>query len=591
MFIDAPRPRQYGRVKRIQWETGAADEGPSERPRSDADLGFVRRPMVRWFDPHQLVDTLARVVASGLWNSYADSRDIQALAASDVYDRSESSEIWVDYVSDLGDGFDSTYTVARTLAKEKLELSFDGEHVPTERGRILVMGGDQVYPVPKKSEYQNRLIGPYTAAMPCPPGDRPELFALPGSHDWYDGLINFSNVFCRGRLIGGWKTTQSRSYFVVKLPRGWWIWGVDLQFGDYLDEPQIRYFCNIGENLAAGDRIILCTAKEVESGRKTTEVFSDRDIRYLEREVVEPAGARVAVYLKSGRHHYCRYEEEGSGRQLITAGGGGAFLHPTHDLPERSRPHVEEKRDEFRKAAAYPSAPDSKRLRKWLFVLPAYNLPLAAFFGGIYVVLAFMLSLHLRNSHVSLGLTDLRRALWSSPTAFLLIMLIVVTFGIMVRLAHEASGAARLLIGLVHSVMLFATLGAVMIVASRLSSAFGSGAASLLAFLGFVAVFGGITGVLGISAYLWATNLLGFHGNEAYAPLHYPHYKNFLRLHIDEDGELTAYAVGIDKVTKKWRCSTDAAPDAPWLDPAGNEPELRLIEAPITIAKRLEPDG
>jgi hypothetical protein len=578
-------------MKRIQWQAGTTDDESSERPRSDQELGFVRRPMVRWFDPHQLVDTLSRVVASGLWNSYADSRDLQALAASDIYDRSEGSELWVDYVSDLGDGFNSTYTVARALAQEKLELASNGDHVATERGRILLMGGDQVYPVPKKKEYQNRLIGPYTAAMPEAAGETPELFAIPGSHDWYDGLINFSNVFCRGRPIGGWKTVQSRSYFAIKLPRGWWIWGVDLQFGDYLDEPQIRYFCNVGEHLAEGDRLVLCTAKEVESGRKTSEVFSDRDIRYLERQVVEPAGAHVALYLKSGRHHYCRYEEVGGGRQLVTAGGGGAFMHPTQNLPEHTRPHRGDEAAEFEKKTVYPSVRDSKRLRKWLFVLPVFNLPLAAAFGGIYVVLAFMLNLHLRNAHVSLSVTDLRLALWNSPTAFMLIMLMVVTFGIMVRLAHEAGGPTRLLIGLVHTAMLFATLAGVFIASSQLASHFGDGADSLLAFLGFVAVLGGLTGVLGISAYLWATNLLGFHGNEAYAPLHFPHYKNFLRLHIGDDGDLTVYPVGIDKVSKKWESSPEAAPDAPWLSPVGDEPQLRLIEEPITIGKRAESAG
>ncbi|HEX2273725.1 MAG TPA: hypothetical protein VHG90_07625 [Acidimicrobiales bacterium] len=577
-------------MKPIYWQQGSNDGTSTKRPQSDAELGFVRRPMVRWFDPHQLVDTLARVVASGVWNSYADSRDLQALTPSDVYDRSESSELWVGYVSDLGDGFDSTYTVARALAQEKLNLSFNDDHVATERGRILVMGGDQVYPVPKRAEYQNRLIGPYRAALPHPSGATPELFAIPGSHDWYDGLINFSNIFCRVRPIGGWKTTQARSYFAIKLPHGWWLWGIDVQFADYLDEAQIQYFRAAGEELDQGDQIVLCMAKEVDSGRKSTEVFSDRDVGYLEREVVEPADARVALYLKSGRHHYSRYEEEGGPCQLITAGGGGAFMHPTHALPERTRPHGNEDSGEFKKAAVYPSASDSKRLRKWLFVLPVYNLPLAAFFGGIYVVLAFMLNLHLRSAHVSLGLTDLRRALWNSPTAFMLIMLMVVTFGIMVRLAHEASSPARLLIGLVHTAMLFATLTGVFIGSSRLASLFGDGADSLLAFLGFVAVLGGVSGVLGISAYLWATNLLGFHGNEAYAPLHYMHYKNFLRLYIADDGDLTVYPVGIDKVTKKWQSTPDAGDDAPWFAPVGDEPELRLIEAPITIRKR-PPEG
>jgi hypothetical protein len=95
------------------------------------------------------------------------------------------------------------------------------------------MGGDQVYPVPKATEYGNRLIGPYRAAMPCTAAETPELFAIPGSHDWYDGLLNFTNVFCRGRSIGAWQTSQTRSYFALKLPHRWWLWGVDMQFGDY----------------------------------------------------------------------------------------------------------------------------------------------------------------------------------------------------------------------------------------------------------------------------------------------------------------------------------------------------------------------
>jgi hypothetical protein len=49
------------------------------RPSCPSDLGFVRRPMVRWLDPHQLVDTAVRVLLSGLFSSYADSRELQAL--------------------------------------------------------------------------------------------------------------------------------------------------------------------------------------------------------------------------------------------------------------------------------------------------------------------------------------------------------------------------------------------------------------------------------------------------------------------------------------------------------------------------------
>jgi hypothetical protein len=555
-----------------------------KRPSCDADLDFVRRPMVRWLDPHQLLDTVARVIASGVWSSYADSRELQALVPSKHCDRSAGSDLWFDYVSDLGDGWNSTYTVARLLAADRLNLPGDGGQHHTERGALLVMGGDQVYPVPKRSEYENRLIGPYRAALPCAPAGSPELFAIPGSHDWYDGLINFTNVFCRGRPIGGWTTSQARSYFAVKLPHHWWLWGVDLQFGNYLDEAQLRYFADAADAaMEPGDRIILCMAKEVESGRKSAEVSSDRSLDHLEREVVAAAGGRVALYLKSGRHYYARYAEDGGTGQLITAGGGGAFLHPTQDLPERSDPHADQGFARYRRAAVYPSAADSKRLRKRVFLLPAFNLPLAALFGAVQVLLAFMLNLHLDERHRDLDIGDLRLALWASPTAFLLIVLIIVTFGGLVRLAHDASGATRLVVGFVHSVMVFATAAVVMIVASDLSSRYGPGAGSLLAFLGLVMLMGGVGGALGISAYFWATNCLGFHGNEAYAPLHHPGYKNFLRLHIDTTGGLTVFPIGIDRVARKWRWCPDGPDHAPWLAPDGAEPAIRLIEPPVRV--------
>ncbi|MDQ6727727.1 MAG: metallophosphoesterase, partial [Actinomycetota bacterium] len=508
---------------------------PPPRPSTEAGTGFVRRPMVRWLDPHQLVDTTVRVLLSGIFSAYADNRELQALVPAEVPDRSGASELWFDYVADLGDGWNSTYTVAALLAAENLDLDCDGAQHSTERGRILVMGGDAVYPVPKAAEYENRMLGPYRSALPSAAGDAPELFAIPGSHDWYDGLVNFTSIFCRGRSIGGWKTRQRRSYFAVELPNRWWLWGVDIQFGAYIDETQLQYFADVAaDRVRPGDRIILCMAKEVESGRKQAEIHSDRDVEYLEREVIEPSGARLLLYLKSGKHYYSRYVEEEGARQHITSGGGGAFLHPTHNLPARMDLPGGPGSPAYRRAATYPSAAVSKGLRKRIWLLTPYNLPLATLFGTVQVLLAFMLSLHLGSRHLNLGLGDLRRALWDSPTAFLLILLMVVSLAAMVRFAHDASGLGRFLLGLVHSTLQLASVAGVMIVASRLSGAEGlHGVASLLVFLGLVAVLGGIGGTVGMSGYLWATNCLGFHGNEGYAPLHHQDLKHFLRLHID----------------------------------------------------------
>ena len=280
-------------------------------------------------------------------------------------------------------------------------------------------------------------------------------------------------------------------------------------------------------------------AKEVESGRKSAEVCSDREPGYLEREVVQPAGADVVLYLKSGRHYYARYEEvDGPASWSPPAAAGPSSTRPTTSpIASTPRATAAPARTGGRRSTRRGPGRRSSESGSWL--LPAFNLPLAGVLGGVQVLLVFMLGLHLDGRHSSVGFGDLPRALWESPIAFLLIILTIVSFGAMIRLAHDATGASRLLIGLTHSTLQFVGLAVVIVVASRLSASLGDGVASLLAFLAIVWVLGGIGGVVGISGYLWATNCLGFHANEAYAPLHHADDKNFLRLHIDADGTLT----------------------------------------------------
>src|SRR3981081_74121 len=76
---------------------GFADPPPPcpPRPSSPSDLGFVRRPMVRWLDPHQLVDTAVRVLLSGIFSAYADYRELQALEPAEMPDRSEQADLWL----------------------------------------------------------------------------------------------------------------------------------------------------------------------------------------------------------------------------------------------------------------------------------------------------------------------------------------------------------------------------------------------------------------------------------------------------------------------------------------------------------------
>src|SRR6266478_359433 len=145
--------------------------------------------MARWFNPILLLKLLRNVIVSTMFGQYADRRLIVAaldtVPKEELLDRAtvhtrlpegkpvlapdEEGAVWIDFVADLGDGFDATFAVASLLAKETIEVN---DHV-TRRGQILVMGGDEVYPLASGKAYQEQLRDPYGWASPPPTPIRP----------------------------------------------------------------------------------------------------------------------------------------------------------------------------------------------------------------------------------------------------------------------------------------------------------------------------------------------------------------------------------------------------------------------------------
>ncbi|MGH9900566.1 MAG: hypothetical protein ACRD68_01865, partial [Pyrinomonadaceae bacterium] len=217
----------------------------------------------------------------------------------------------------------------------------------TERGHVLIFGGDQVYPVASRKEYRERLLVPYKSALECtgpPPGEareddpHPWVFATPGNHDWYDSLVSFTRLFCAGRWFAGWLTQQSRSYYALRLPGRWWLLGIDVQLGSDLDGAQVRFFERVAKEMGEDDRVILCTAEPhwvlADLYKEFDEEYSESNLKFFEEKVLGDR-AQVFVYLAGDLHHYRRHEyrdRDGTTIQKITAGGGGAFLHPTHNM-------------------------------------------------------------------------------------------------------------------------------------------------------------------------------------------------------------------------------------------------------------------
>lgn len=170
---------------------------------------------------------------------------------------------------------------------------------------------------------------------------KPHVYAVPGNHDWYDGLVAFSRLFFSDlkREYKAWVTNQRRSYFALKLPHNWWLLGSDGQLESELDTPQMEFFRAIAETkMKSGDKVILCTAEPgwiyAEKYRTIDESIDQSDLIYLQDEIFKKNGIEIKVFLSGDLHHYRRHEESSkeSGVQKIIAGGGGAFLHPTHGL-------------------------------------------------------------------------------------------------------------------------------------------------------------------------------------------------------------------------------------------------------------------
>src|SRR5262245_45978307 len=75
----------------------------------------------------------------------------------------DEGALWVDYIADLGDGFEATYAMAYLLARHSLDVRGAEQELPA--GQILIFGGDLAYPNATMEEYDNRCIDPYSWAF------------------------------------------------------------------------------------------------------------------------------------------------------------------------------------------------------------------------------------------------------------------------------------------------------------------------------------------------------------------------------------------------------------------------------------------
>lgn len=597
---------------------------PPRRPTSMDELSFTRRPPVQWLSPPILARAGAKVVLSAVLGDYLDKREMQlSLAAGVLPSPSGADEVWVDLVADSGDGFDSTYTVAWCVSQPTIQPHGLDDEAGLPRGDFVIFGGDQIYPYPSPTEYKDRFVGPYTAALPWtqpavrPDDHHPQLLAIPGNHDWYDGLTSFMRVFAQPGWLGGRQLVQTRSYFAIDLPGQYWLWGIDIGNDAYVDVAQISYFSDAARKMAEGDRLILCTAKP-----SWTSVDSEpeayRNLSFVERRLV-PAYVETVLMVSGDKHYYARYEsttpgDDGERRTKITAGGGGAFLSATHDLeqrihvPARVQPSTiaqeqpEDVKESYDLRLSYPDQDRSRRLTWRAMALGRFNPRFPIIPALFYLLLFAANSSGLRTSGTPIaglaegwGYADLLFGRFRSPATIIVLLVfwaILAAFfdvpkrfdGKLAQISPVVFGwIYRGVIGLGHTVAHVLVQALVVLLAIQVCDPLG-GVWFIVAVAVFVALVGGALGSVVFGAYLvFALNVLGRHDTEAFSAFRHEGYKNFLRIKVTAQG-VTVYPIGIDEVCRDWDADPDAADDeASHIKPKTGSISMRLIEPPFTL--------
>ncbi|GAB3394380.1 hypothetical protein GCM10027568_24910 [Humibacter soli] len=607
---------------------GAKRHGMTQRDLSrdehERELGFKPRPAVRWLSLSQLVSAGLQVGTATLFADFSDRRESQAIFPQRVIplpQSDENVELWLDFAADLGDGFDATLTVASLLGRPELAITTpEGGTVTLPRGAALVLGGDEVYPTASAEAYEDRMLGPYRAAAPA--GEHPDalLFALPGNHDWYDGLTSFLRIFTRRQVVGSWQTVQSRSYFALKLRPGWWLVALDSQLGEYIDGPQLDYFDEALRDLKPGDSIVFCSASPTwETTAYDADAFNSLHYfaeNYLlnrrdpDTGALMPTGAEIRLWLSGDHHHYSRYEERPPGAQgapvahdpratqLMACGLGGAYLMGTDRLAEslelpprdsRMKTKSSTVTDYDRGEVRFPDPALERRLH-WAsanpfskYWLPTRNPWFGTGMSVLYLVLFVVLAGINAGVHgTSLGWAvkqaTVADAAWLVAWAVALpVIVLLVVWVVNALRTGRRPGGGQVIVGVLVQLALVCGLFIGMRSLPWWDHVWLAVPLLIVAVLGYV---------IGSEAFALFVCLVppGSIGDYKMTGLAYEDGKGFVRMHFTAEGDLELYPILVDEVVHEWTL-VDDEPRGLKPAPASGLPQPRLLEHPIRIAR------
>jgi hypothetical protein len=384
----------------------------SNSPFGKTKNGVPLKGPVGWLLSRQLVAKLREIALYALYGNKFDHRDWMHSEPLEISPGWNQDEYWFDYISDTGDAQLAMYDVAYLCmspawianphapsGEGRVSLTETPQHTfPLPRGNFLFVGGDSAYHVADAGTLAQRFQTPFNWAYddifgatkdPAPETRRP-IIAIPANHDYYDSLDGFSRQFRKTLepepyntnlregpqlCLKGFYRVQTASYVALKLPYGWWLWGLDSQNGK-IDQRQAEFFKRRGTEQAdtVPAKLIVATPEPstvfgcwMTEDHEMVSTFNKLGLipAFLEQHDGDLPPDRCRLDISGDVHHYARHwgqgneDETGQSRPnyaSVVAGGGGAFLHPTYTMVRYSdRKQVSVNR-------LYPAPLDSFRL-------------------------------------------------------------------------------------------------------------------------------------------------------------------------------------------------------------------------------------
>lgn len=348
-------------------------------PNPSANARKFEKP-VKWLLGRELLAGLKYIAAYSFMGDKFDARDwmhtkanekapnidavaIDPEAAPNIGTQSAEAVYWFDFIADTGDGMLAVYNIAQLCMRDlwldtnaapgstdAVALATDEKHPgKLPRGEFLFVGGDIAYHIADVASLKQRFQTPFNWAYDdlTQTGhavDKRPIYAIPANHDYYDALDGFNRQFRKpfgttdGQIpLKGFKSKQEASYVALKLPFGWHLWGFDSQNGE-MDLRQQDFFKNCSPQIP--DKLIIVTPEPItvfgkwqSDKAEIVNTFNALNIptNFLPNQPALPQ-QQCRLDLSGDIHHYERYwaTPQTPNYASVVAGGGGAFLHPSH---------------------------------------------------------------------------------------------------------------------------------------------------------------------------------------------------------------------------------------------------------------------